>query len=651
MRSIDLKGRLIAGRYEVEEWIGEGGFASVWRARQLNPDGKVAIKILHPEHSQDPHLVSSFLREARHYVPFRDEPNVATILECGHDEENGVHFLVMTLLGDTVGSLLERQGVLEPARVLQLAEDVGRALETVHSAGLVHRDVKCSNIMTALGRDRFVLTDFGIGLLQEVAEKTITTRELDRVGSWAYAAPEQIRARTREDIRPSADFYSLGVVLYRAATGQYPFPPHFPQVIQHHLETPPPDPRKLRPDLPAPLAEFLLRALAKDPARRFANGAEWLRALQRVRADLAPARPIGPRAGLWPAAIGVGLALLLLLGGLGIWRAFFAGEKVLIVSTPTARARISESRNGAPVLIAEGTTPLAFRQHQGRAYEIDLEQNGCFGQRILLAPSEPIQKTRAFTLEAAHSLAISSTPDGARVTLTELSGAKRELPDSYTPCQLSGLHAGPHEMVLQLQGRRKLVEQIEVGPGLSEIHRNLDLVGGVDLEIYTTPSGARVRVDGGLVNETTPCRVTELPPGPHQVYLERLGYVSIDTLITLRAARDAQAVRVVLRPSGRGEDPSPRPRPEPVDRSFEVSLSLKPMTFAYIHVDGNPEAINESGRTGPWRVRLTPGAHTFRIIDVKRPVPIDVEVRYLLEADRPPRSLVLDWEQRNVVAP
>ena len=658
MRGPELTGRLIAGRYEVLAWIGEGGFASVWRARQLSPECEVAIKVLHPEHSQDPKLVASFLREAKLYVPFRDEPNIATILECGHDAENGVHFLVMTLLGQTVGALIEESGPLPLDRVLQIGEDIGRALETVHAAGLVHRDVKCSNIMTAsaAGRERFVLTDFGIGLLQEVADKTITTRELDRVGTWAYAAPEQIRARQRDEIRPSADFYSLGVVLFRAATGQYPFPPHFPQVIQHHLETPPPDPRRLRPDLPASFAEFVLRALAKEPEKRSSSGGEWQRGIARVKAELArpPALPIKRRPWAW-ALLPI-LALLLVAGAFATWKAVFAGTTVEVVTTPlAAHVRVAEARGGSSVVVAQGAAPLRFRRQSGRAYEIEADQPGYFKATLSLGSKDAASRQQAVTLEPSFSLAVSSDPQGARLTLTRLDAPRGEPIESYTNCQLAGLHAGRHELSLQMQGRRKLSEEIVIGPELKEIHRTLDFVGGVDLEIYTQPAGARVRLDGGLVNEPTPCRVTDLPSGTHRLYLERDGYTSIDTSVTLAPSRDAQAFRVRLHAiATRGGDRGDA-GDEVVNRTdapgTEISLSLAPMTFAYIHVDGNTTAVNASGKAGPWKVRLKPGPHTFRVVDVTRPVPIDVELKYSLSGSRPPRALVLDWQREKVVVP
>lgn len=661
--STELAGRLVAGRYELLEKIGQGGFASVWKARQLQPAGLVAVKILSPEHARDPALVKSFLKEAELYVPFRDDPHIATVLECGRDDENDLYFLVMTLLEETVGAIVEREQGMPAERVLKLAADVGGALDTVHAAGLVHRDVKCSNIMTARGGERFVLTDFGIGLIQEIADKTITPSELSKVGSWAYAAPECIRARTREEIKPAADFYSLGVVLYRAATGQFPFPPQFPAVIQHHLETPPRDPRQLRPSIPEGLASLILRLLEKDPAKRIARGQDLIDAAERIRRDLqkrsgaknggsrgAAASGRG-RAVAWVAGIAGGLSVLGAVVG-GLWYMQGTSIQVDVQSDPNgASYRVYSgqaiTRGAQPV--ATGTAGLPLKVKRG-LYAASFEKEGYFPTEVAWDLRDKRATVAPVQLEMAHTLNISTDPDGARARLVWLNGSERiEISEKVTPCLFEGLHEGPYELSLEKDGYARQVERVDVSEETRELRRSLDSGTSGGFALYSSPPGASVSIDGEGLGQTTPCRVGDVPAGRHRLAFSLAGYARRDTTVQLDPRQGELAVRVKLQATaihngGGGGDPS-------VDGpaiSFVIGLLHNTRGYPSVHVDGG-SPINASGVPPPWTAKLKPGPHTFRLEWTDSNPPVDMEIQYTVLPENPKRKLLLDLTSRSVM--
>ncbi len=552
----DLTGKTIAGRYEILERIGEGGFARVWKAKQLQPEGFVAVKTLLPDRAADKDVVDEFLREAALYVEFRDDPNVATILECGHDDENDVYFLVMTLLGDTVENLLASGGPLPPEKVFRIAEHIGHALEVVHAKGLVHRDIKCSNIMTLPGRDRFVLTDFGIGLVQENAEKTAGTQELkSATGTWAYASPEQIRARKKSEIGPQSDIYSLGVTLFRAATGEYPFPPDFPQVMIDHVEKPPPDPRSVKEDVPPALAELILRCMNKDLDERFADAKEFVRAVRSARkggttstkktvsGGRGKGRRIGVYAGAATALAVVAAIAVRLFGGGG-------AEPVRLVSEPVgAHYRLykgEKARFSKP--FREGVTPADVKLAAGR-YSCDITMDGYFS--LTGAPFDIARGEREIdlgTLEPSMALRVVTTPPAARAVLTGLEGACPAYPERKTPCVFEDLHAGRHELRLFAEGYVTLVDTVDVRGNVQEVSRTLEPAGTVTLWLFTDPAGAAARIDGALISQPTNCEVKEVPAGPHRLTFEKEGYRKIDTVVTINIAAPVDTLVVPLTP-------------------------------------------------------------------------------------------------------
>jgi len=561
-----LEGTVIAQRYELVSLLGAGSFASVWRAKQLDGAGEVAVKILSSQYTTDPELVDDFINDGKNFVAFRDEPNVATILDCGHDLDTGLNYVAMTLLESTIDQVVSQTGPLPVERLYRLASDMGQALRAIHGAGLVHRDIKATNVMTVPGDDRFILSDYGVGIVEDSAERTAPTMDMSRNGIWAYASPEKIQGTKRSDQGPASDFYSLGVVLYKAATGQFPFTSTFPQIINDHLKKDPPDPQGLRPDLPTPLASIILRCLQKTPERRFLSPTELIDATQ--AAQTRPEAPVAlpGKAGskkLWYVLGGV-LGVLALAAI--VWALLPKGRTLeLATSPPGAAYRLYagefESRFDAVEL---GETPEKITGLKPGSYTIAFEKDGYFSEETRIDISDNDLAMEVVVLHPMHEIRVDSDPPGAEASLRQLNGQRQEYEGGRTPVDFKQLRSGPHELILRLDNFATQVETLFVRRNTKSIARSLVPGELRVLEMFTDPPGAEVFVTGvsgenweesdpdqrltqrQRVIELTPCRVPNLKSGQYQLEFTLEGYVSRDTLVTVLDSIPATTVVLAL---------------------------------------------------------------------------------------------------------
>jgi hypothetical protein len=266
------------GIYEVLEPLGRGGMADVYKGRHPRLDRTVAIKVLPANLAHEADFRARFEREARAIAALK-RPNIVQVFDFG--EADGAYYMVMEYIaGKDLGNLIHERGRLALAEALPLLREVAAALDYAHTQGLVHRDVKPSNVLLEFGSNgnnpRAILTDFGIAKI--VAGGSGMTKSAI-VGTADYIAPEQIRASGEVDSR--ADIYSLGVMAYEMLTGRLPYAgENVANVIVGHLQLPIPDPHLLVPDLPLTAAGAVQRAMAKDPNDRFATAGEFVRALE-----------------------------------------------------------------------------------------------------------------------------------------------------------------------------------------------------------------------------------------------------------------------------------------------------------------------------------------------------------------------------------
>jgi eukaryotic-like serine/threonine-protein kinase len=268
-------GELIAGRYELEELVGSGGMASVYRAHDRLLERWVALKILHEHFLRDEDSVERFLREARSVAQLT-HPNIVTVIDRG--EQDGRPYIVFEYVeGENLKQLVARQGALPVPQALDLALQVARALEAAHDRGVVHRDVKPQNVLLA-EEGRAKVTDFGIARARDTEGLTITGTIL---GTSDYIPPEQARG---EPAGEAGDVYSLGVVLYELLTGEVPYEAENPvAVAMRHVHDPVPSVRDRRPDVPLRVDALVRRALAKSPQERFASMTEVVAELDACR--------------------------------------------------------------------------------------------------------------------------------------------------------------------------------------------------------------------------------------------------------------------------------------------------------------------------------------------------------------------------------
>ena len=264
----------LVGGYRLEETLGEGAGGLVFRARAPGGD-EVAVKVLRPERANDDVLRARFTREAR-VAREIDSRHVVPILEVG--ELDGVVYLVLPFYsGGSLAARLRMRGPLDLDHAVDLAAQLGRGLDAIHARGILHRDVKPSNVLIA-GDGAAALADFG---LARTAESTRLTEEGHVVGTPHYLAPEVIEGR---DATRASDVYSLACVLHESLVGTPPFGGRaLAEIAFAHLVEAPPDPSELRPELPPDVGRALRGALAKDPAERPPTGTALARLLHVAR--------------------------------------------------------------------------------------------------------------------------------------------------------------------------------------------------------------------------------------------------------------------------------------------------------------------------------------------------------------------------------
>src|SRR6266571_4518578 len=265
-------------RYRIEALIGRGGAGQVYLAEHIRLKRKVALKVLAPDVAQDPASRHRFVRESQ-IVASLDHANIVPIYEA--DEVDGLLFIAMRYVeGEDLKTLITEEGRLDLPLAHAIISQVAGALDAAHARGLVHRDVKPSNILIQLTERRsddphVFLADFGLS--KSTASQGTITAAGQFVGSVAYTAPEQIMS---EPLDGRADVYSLGCVLFHCLTGQYPFPKTTdPAMMWAHLQEPPPQVSVHRPDLPPEIDAIVERALAKSPEDRFETCGELASAL------------------------------------------------------------------------------------------------------------------------------------------------------------------------------------------------------------------------------------------------------------------------------------------------------------------------------------------------------------------------------------
>jgi tetratricopeptide (TPR) repeat protein/predicted Ser/Thr protein kinase len=263
-------GTLLAGRYELLEVLGKGGMGAVYKARDIELDRLVALKVIRPELAEDPKTLLRFKQElilARQVT----HKNVIRIFDLG--TQDGTKFITMEFVEGRDLSHLLTERRFRPREAAQIMRQVSRALEAAHAEGVIHRDLKPQNIMVD-NAGRVLVMDFGLARSVEMSGLTQTGTVL---GTPAYMSPEQAQGGVLDE---RSDLFSLGVIFYELLTGQLPFQADtIWGTLLKRTEGPPPAPISIIPDLPAPLSDIVMKCLAIDPAERLQTATEFALAL------------------------------------------------------------------------------------------------------------------------------------------------------------------------------------------------------------------------------------------------------------------------------------------------------------------------------------------------------------------------------------
>ena len=265
---MDLVGNYIAGRYEMIEKVGNGGMATVYKAKDKVLNRFVAVKVLKEEFTTDEEFIRRFNIEAQSAAGLT-HPNIVSVYDVG--QENGIYFIVMELIqGKTLKQIINEEGKLPWKWSINIAIQIASALEAAHKNNIVHRDIKPHNII--ITEDGIAkVTDFGIA--KAVSNSTITAFGTT-IGSVHYFSPEHARGGFTD---AKSDLYSLGIVMYEMLTGRVPFDADTPvSIALKHMQEKPIEPIKLNPDIPLALNQIIMKAMQKEPSARYQTATEML---------------------------------------------------------------------------------------------------------------------------------------------------------------------------------------------------------------------------------------------------------------------------------------------------------------------------------------------------------------------------------------
>ncbi|MEU4773698.1 protein kinase [Micromonospora sp. NPDC023644] len=365
---------VLSGRYRLDERVATGGMGDVWRGKDLVLGRQVAVKVLLPALVSDPDFIARFRAEARIMAALR-HPGIVQVFDCGEDDlpDGGrADYLVMEFVtGQPLSKRIEAAGRLDVAETMAIVAQVAQALHAAHLGGIVHRDVKPSNLLVQEDGS-VVLVDFGVARSTNVTSITSTNAV---PGTALYMAPEQAAGRP---VSGATDIYALGAVAYCCLSGSPPFTGDNPlQVAVRHLDDEPPE---LPHDVPEAVRALVSRALAKDPADRFSSAAAMAEAARAAVSDpsaptaMVPAAaaaggvdrgtrtdaPVGAtvaRRKLRGTLVGAAAAVLVALGALGAALGMTSEADAPAVKVPQATTPAAEPSGGVEAPAEQDDAP------------------------------------------------------------------------------------------------------------------------------------------------------------------------------------------------------------------------------------------------------------------------------------------------------
>ncbi|HVE50655.1 MAG TPA: protein kinase [Casimicrobiaceae bacterium] len=354
------------GRYQLNEIIGEGAMARVYRAYDPEINRSIAVKLLKPQFASDEQYRVRFLREARG-AGILSHPNIVTIYDVGVDGDRP--YIAEELIeGMTLADMMRSEKKHSPMEIVEIGIQLARALDYAHKRGIIHRDVKPGNIMLVANSTTLKVADFGICRIDagDSAELTQHTALGDVLGTPNYMSPEQVLGQ-KVDAR--SDLYSAGVVLYKLLTGALPFEgDSIITVAVKIAQTEAPNIEKLRGDAPLALRRVVERALRKQPEKRFQTGEEMAQALSGVARDLNEAEerriagrriPIGVR---WAMIMAALVALTMTATATVLYQRQYQAMMEQVMGYGESLAKFMATQSAVPLLAEDWAAIEVFIQ-------------------------------------------------------------------------------------------------------------------------------------------------------------------------------------------------------------------------------------------------------------------------------------------------
>ncbi|MBW2107494.1 MAG: serine/threonine protein kinase [Deltaproteobacteria bacterium] len=310
------------GRYEIVQEVGKGAMGVVYRAHDPQIDRTVALKVLRQDRVTSEDLVQRFLKEAK-AIGRLSHPNIVTVYDVGHDQ--GTIYIAMEFLEGTPLNEIIKQGNVSLDTIIDLGTQMAGAVDYAHSKGIVHRDIKPTNIIVKAD-GQVKITDFGIARIEDPSA-TQQTQAGEILGTPVYMSPEQVMGKT---VDGRSDLYSLGVILYELGTGTRPFGGNnLAAIFRAITQDVPADPITVNPSLPQSLSDLVIKSLDKNPEKRFQTGKAMATALKRCIASQGtsevPAQPEERPRSRMPLLLGLAIIVLVAVGAVSY--SLFSGPR------------------------------------------------------------------------------------------------------------------------------------------------------------------------------------------------------------------------------------------------------------------------------------------------------------------------------------